>query len=108
MRYSTLIVVTCLMWPVSARSDYQAFENGNALYKHCEARDSFCADYLEGVADTLISVDIGCVPAGVTAGQMRDVITKYLNNHPETRRYVAASLVYLALDEAFGCKKLEP
>ncbi|MFP6801731.1 MAG: Rap1a/Tai family immunity protein, partial [Pseudomonadales bacterium] len=45
-----------------------------------------------------------CVPEGengVTAGQLRKIVVKYLNENPEELHLTAGSLVSNALNEAF-------
>ncbi len=41
---------------------------------------------------------------GVTNGQVRDVVVKYLKDHPEERHFLASILAVKALSKAFPCK----
>lgn len=53
-----------------------------------------CTTYLEGLADGLTSGGLLCTPAGVTVGQLRAVVIKYLEDHPELlheERFVLAT-----------------
>jgi hypothetical protein len=45
-----------------------------------------------------------CVPDGVSAGQLVEVVKKWLREHPENWHYGADSLVAAALQEAFPCR----
>jgi Rap1a immunity proteins len=60
--------------------------------------DAMTAMELAGVMKKL-----SCEPPGVTAGQVKDVVVRYLEKHPESRHAVGASLVLAALYEAFPC-----
>jgi hypothetical protein len=90
------------------------FETGNKLYANCletDARRLDCAGYVSGVSDTLTAMqsvsgrEAYCPTVDVTRAQVRDVAIKYLAAHPEKRHYAAASLVMMALTEAFPCPK---
>jgi hypothetical protein len=84
-----------------------AFMNGNALYDACMNRDpnSFCAGYIEGVADMASQVGLACLPIYSTKLQVTDMVKQYLTKHPEQRHYGASSTVQVALTEAFPCQK---
>lgn len=45
-----------------------------------------------------------CMEAAVTQGQIVDVVSMYLSNHPEKRHRPALSLFSEALEEAFPCE----
>ena len=45
-----------------------------------------------------------CIPDGVTLGQERNVIKKYLENHPENRHEAARFISTLAFKEVWPCK----
>lgn len=89
---------------------YAGFHSGNSLHSICsEPQASFasgvCLGYVLGLNDTYEATGIKffCAPETVTAGQLMDIATKYLKDHPEARHYTAASQVSLALSEAFPC-----
>jgi Rap1a immunity proteins len=47
-----------------------------------------------------------CLPAGATAGQMADVVVKYVTENPEKRNFSASSMVSGALYTAWPpCNK---
>jgi hypothetical protein len=97
--------------------------DGNWLYRYCSSptgdisyaqQVALCVGFVQGVAETLVATKqlgqstapVPCYGEGsVTAGQLKDVVTKYLAGHPEVRHYDAASLVMRALVEAFPCKR---
>jgi hypothetical protein len=45
-----------------------------------------------------------CVPAGVSRGQVTDIVVLYLKNHPATRHLPSEFLIVQAVSEAFPCK----
>jgi hypothetical protein len=107
-----------LLWVIvavsvsAAKQAMAEFNDGNVLYTDCFDQSyykrAFCLGYIEGIADGLGSNAINgytaCLPRGVEARQVRDVITRFLASHPETRHLMAASLVARALAEAFPCR----
>jgi hypothetical protein len=46
-----------------------------------------------------------CAPQGVTVGQLRDAVIKYLMDHPERRHLPFARLALDALKASFPCRK---
>jgi hypothetical protein len=106
---ATLLTVILMCLPFAALAD---FRNGNSLLEDCQAPAGapgsiVCAGYVFAIADVQLYGDIGgvrsCVPANVTGKQVIDVVTRYLQQHPEQRHYGAASLVAHALSENFPC-----
>jgi hypothetical protein len=105
MRLRAMAVTVVLLWPVSGFAG--TFKNGNELLTDCSAQDerSFeCLGYVEGLADTLEVLKTICPAEGVTLGQFKDVILKYLRDHPEHRHFAAADEGGEALIKAFPCK----
>jgi hypothetical protein len=90
------------------------FKIGSALLRECNS-DVFratCTAYISGVVDgsELISGDgkreakLVCIPVdSVTAGQLRLVVVKYLNEHPEELHQPASWLIEFAFIKAFPC-----
>lgn len=72
-------------------------------------REGVCLGYIMGVIDMSKSSQVephlqygaSSTPYGATAGQLKSIVVKYLNEHPELRHYVAQDLVYLAIKLAF-------
>lgn len=70
-----------------------------------------CLNYVVGVVDAVNSMlvppapRIWCAPSGVTSGQARDVAIRYVIAHPEKRHTLAASMIIVALHEAFPCPR---
>ena len=90
-----------------------SFYDGNKLLTICNDTEGvlnlgICLGYVEAVSDVLdsgaaISGWKACSPENVTAGQVKDIVTRFLVNHPEKRHYAAHTLVARALSEAFPC-----
>jgi hypothetical protein len=59
-----------------------------------------CLGYLRGVADTAEIWKLTDL-RGTTGQQLKDVIVKYLNEHPESRHYSPAYLTLKAVSAAF-------
>jgi hypothetical protein len=43
-----------------------------------------------------------CLP-DIDADQLVETVSRYLNDHPDTRRYAAPDLVYMSLRAAYSC-----
>lgn len=87
-------------------------EKGNKFYEHCQASahpffQGLCSGYIQGVADRggVLAPPDACMPVGVTAGQAKDVVTRFLETHPEVRHAHRLGLVLRALREAWPCPK---
>ena len=107
-----------LLWVImvvsvnAARLAMAEFQDGNVLYGACFSQSSYeqgiCLGFIQGIADALAGNAINgftaCLPAHVTAGQARDVVTRFLASHPETRHLAAAGMVARPLAEAFPCR----
>jgi hypothetical protein len=122
-RSAKIVVITMIiiiMTYLPATSQVGDFFNGNDLYTKCVSKDyeeqGICLGYSLGIMDDMawdsktwdfIKRGIYCAPrAGVTAGQVRDVVTKFLVEHPEERDFMPASIsARVALAKAFFCEK---
>jgi Rap1a immunity proteins len=122
-----LALVLLLSGPASAQT-----VDGNSLLEACNAPleqglAGFCIGYIlgswegmnwggfkvwksakpEASTDELnsfiqFSLDV-CAPAEVQNSQIKDVVTKYLVDHPEVRHEGARGLINVALTSAFPC-----
>ncbi|BDD65027.1 hypothetical protein Sj15T_00480 [Sphingobium sp. TA15] len=75
---------------------------GNQLYEWCSSTSvtegGACMAYVIGALDGNLSINTA---NGVTRGQIKDVVRKYLADHPERRQMMAATLVYMAVYSAW-------
>jgi hypothetical protein len=88
----------------------QTFYDGNKLYTACQYDQTECVAYAIGVLDTEVTIRAllhlakqYCLPPNATAGQIGDIVAKYLRDYPGKRQYEASSLVMLAVASAFAC-----
>lgn len=94
------------------------FVEGNQLHSWCSRQadgpSAMCFGYIIGIADGMELIagvadgDVRsvCYPAdGVTLGQVRDVVIKYLADNPDKRHFPASYLVQNALSAAFPCMR---
>jgi hypothetical protein len=108
--YIVMLALSMIACLPSASADWQS---GTTLLEHCVGqRILFCHGYIEGIIDMEMFVKNNlnlkgdfCIPKNVTAKQLVDIVTQYLNEHPVERRYTAASEVYIAITSAFPCPK---
>ena len=105
-----LIIVIMLL--ASANVSAQSFVTGHSLSENCNATESSsafnlqiaeCRGYIAGVNDAMLKEGIFCTPIKATLGQLRPVVTRWLNEHPESLHFPASSLVQIALAKAFPC-----
>src|ERR1700681_2207721 len=82
------------------------FDTGNDYLSMCEdpRGQGHCSATAVGYADMLSVMGYFCADRNVKKGQMKDVVLKYVRDHPEKRQIAAASLAFSALTEAFPCK----
>lgn len=66
------------------------------------------AGYVDGIADGAVGLGYACYPAGVARAEIREVVMKYLRDHPERLGDPASLLVLNALFEAYPCKRQDP
>lgn len=88
-------------------------DTGNGLLSLCESETigdiAMCLGFIGGtskgaqIISSLNKSPFICVPPSVTFGQQRDVVTKYLRDNPSSRHEPAASLILVALYDAFKC-----
>ena len=103
----SLIITLLFASPVRAG----VFYTGNDMHEKCSGSDDFgrslCMAYSTAVADVMETEAVAgwtaCFSENVTVGQIRDIATRWLANHPQFRHYTAHSLIAQALSEAFPC-----
>ena len=115
MKQSTL-VFAALILAMQGQASAQQYLTGNELLSYCTdaSKRLFCVAYIEGASDAVSNVQQlgklpqrgrGCIrfPDGVTGLQAADVVTRWLQTHPENRHLGAGGLVHGALSEAWPC-----
>jgi len=63
--------------------------------------------YIRGVIDGLLldAQNAFCLPRGVTVGQVRLIIEKFISEHPEELHKSAPAIIVRALHIAVACKR---
>lgn len=107
-----LIQLVAVMAALSPTAAYSQWNSGNDLQEYCGGEagsfvSGICSGYIIGTLDTVEGLledkKLACVPPGVTKGQVRDIVIKYIEQHPEYRHFVGMNLVVLAVGSAFPC-----
>ena len=101
-----IIISALLMLSCSANA---AFFSGNDLLNRMTSNDTgermLAMGYVAGIFDALDGTAFCTGGRGITLGQLKDIVMKKLQNFPESRHLTADNFVYVALSEAFPCKK---
>jgi hypothetical protein len=77
-------------------------------------KEGTCDGFIQGILDyeTITTTDKDgrpagrhfCVPAEASSAQLTKVVVKYGDNHPAQLHFPAASIVLLAMKDAFPCR----
>ncbi len=115
---AAIIFLVVLAWTLPVFADSRIPVHGSELYGWCKATSGglpsepvgvYCAGFLNGIVDvhgekTAIYGHRTCLPLSITIRQMRDIVVKWLEDHPEKLQLLAHGLVGEALSEAFPCE----
>ena len=99
------LLVALLMVPTIAHAE---FMTGNQLHSKLTGTDVSeriqALGYIQGVFDAGQHFR-HCAPdnIGITAGQVRDIVLKYLNERPELRNFTADLLIIDSLKQLWPC-----
>ncbi|MFY7926243.1 MAG: Rap1a/Tai family immunity protein [Aquidulcibacter sp.] len=119
MKKAVLLLVAILAWPIGAQAI-----TGNELLAECRSREprsrGYCLGLIVGAAHAAGLVRMiapqpipgepdfstlgGCTPDGVTFGQTRDIVVRFLEQSPAKRHEDFGFLVLEALQLAFPCR----
>lgn len=87
------------------------FLDGNTLLSRIESVEpihrTYAIAYISGAADAAHGI-VYCPPENVTAGQLVDMVRKFLVNAPELRAHTADRIVHAVIKTAFPCKAKTP
>jgi hypothetical protein len=106
LRKIPVLLTMLLVAPAAAANTVDAFVTGNRLHDLCKADRGDCTAYALGVIDAINAAHAVplCIPDKVVGEQVRDLVARWLNDHPERRQGPAAELVFSAISAAFPCK----
>jgi hypothetical protein len=112
-----IVITTAIVRPTSAQEPptggYQA--TGKLLLKICRGgnagQEGYCLGYVTGISDGITTLQMLkpphwtpiCKPDWVTDRQLRDVVVKYLDDHPEDLHEPISLLTVLAMRSAWPC-----
>lgn len=71
--------------------------------EYCDWYVMAAHDMIKFYGDTGTGGDKICLPVGSKEVAVREAVVNYWRNRPEARRYSAASTIYNALSERYGC-----
>lgn len=115
VRYLCLIAAALAVPNVrtSAGLVTESFVTGNYLREQCTGDDigqAYCLGYVVAIADALSAPGNtgldgwrACLRPKQTAGHLKEVVTQFLQNHPEKRDFAAVSLIAEAYAVQFPC-----
>jgi hypothetical protein len=105
---SMSLALAAISWPAVA-----AYHDGKDLLQDCvsssEIEKIYCLGYVVGIADAM---DLGrsrnnkpaCIPKGVKPSEIRGVVIKTMQDHPEAQSKDAAELVFYAIRQNWKCQ----
>ncbi len=114
------LLILSLVTAIPAPSpSVQGFMSAGDLAVLCEPRNeasALCLGYLVGAMDQLLARQARrpaarytiCLPKGVTAEAMRDVIMIRLTRDPKNRPEAAADAIRQAVQAEYGCPAVQP
>ena len=86
----------------------QSYYDGNKLLDLCRRDEGLCVSYVVGVTDGQLSAVVAtsrtrpyCIPLNSTSQQVKDVVVKFLNDHPEERHLLGSTVVAEALSQVW-------
>jgi hypothetical protein len=116
MQTAKLILIAIMLMPLSANAGFNAFIDGHKLHDKSRAYTSGDIDddklydagayvyYIMGVIDSNIGSGLFC-PQNISSDQAANVVTKYLNEHPQSLDSSGEALVKAALAQEWPCKQ---
>lgn len=118
MLRAILVGLCSCMWVgvANAQAGGVVFTDGNQLHGYCQGASRVpefdrvaCLAYARAVADLMAFQSVGprraCIPSGVTAGQLSDVVKMWLEKHPADRHMAAIIPVADAYQSAWPCAR---
>jgi len=104
-----LIAALMVLMPMQADAEFHTGESLLDNITECDKKDqTMCAyvyGYVVGVNDAYEDTDSmpKCAPDNLKKGKLKEVVKKWLNDHPERLHEPAAPSVLTAINEAWPC-----
>lgn len=108
-----IMILAALLIANPAKAGEVVKDNGNELLELCNSSNQYergmCLGYIRGLSvgvETMLSFQNKkiCYPAGVTVGQMQDVVVSYIERNPAKRHEISILLFMRAINEAWPCQ----
>ena len=113
-----LLVLTALgsFHNVSSQERPRSFIDGVELLSRCSDPEDgpfgargYCMGYISAIADVMGAVSVingyaACFPKGVTVGELRDALVRWLSDNPREQHKNAEELVAEAFSVFFPCR----
>jgi hypothetical protein len=97
---------------VAGAAEAQRVSNvkGTTLLTACTSKSvTACDAYVDGFGDAISAGGkdhaLACIPVAATGTELRDVMIKYLKNHPEDQHLKAATIASRAFMKAYPCSR---
>ena len=98
-----LIAGAFCICPMPSQAGY--FDTGNDYWARCFGKQNIiCAATAASYLDMMEALGYKCSIDGVDRAQTKDVLLKYMADHPEDRNIPASFLAISAFQAAFNCK----
>ena len=98
------LVVGATLALLLAQPAEASYMDGNSLHRFCGSSPVLVTSYLGGALDMSREPElVQCIPDNARIGQLRDVLCKWLEEHPELRHLDGDLVVIVALKQSFGC-----
>jgi hypothetical protein len=116
---SSVILALVLLSTISAQETSSGDQDGYMLRKDLQAMDrpgysvtetqnfAFAFGYVIGVSEAFDTIRF-CLPESPRQGELREVVIKYLNDHPEQLHRARFAVTADALEAAFPCPSPGP
>jgi hypothetical protein len=110
MMKTLVVTLACLLAAGTAQAQRVSNVKGVTLLKACTGPSTTACDaYVDGFGDAIEAEGkdhaLACIPIAVTGTELRDVLVKFLKDHPEDQHLKASSLATRAFSKAYPCKK---
>jgi hypothetical protein len=105
-----VLVLAIVMAACAAQAQRVSNVKGATLLQNCTGPSTLACDaYVDGFGDAIEAEGkasaVACIPPSVTGTELRDVLVKFLKDHPEHQHEKASKLAKQAFGKAYPCGK---
>lgn len=113
LKLAVVAIFGAASFGLAATPAHAEWMSGNELHDMCSASSAvdraLCLTYVMGVLDGVQYLESPPrTPKGATGGQVRDVVTKYMVDHPESRDLPARTIVRSSVIDAWPALQPKP